>query len=1069
MSSTPQYFKQLTGCLLVTVGAIGLPLRSAIAQSVIVPDDTLGAERSIVQPQIDVGLFDAIRGGATRGKALFHSFGQFNVADGLSAYFLVKPEIEAIFARVTGNNRSDILGYLGTRIDNTPLLPSTASLFLLNPNGIIFGPNAQLDLSGSFLATTASGIKLSDGLTFSAANPQAVPLLTVSVPVGLQFGANVGGIEVNGAKLFAGEGQTLALLGGDLQIAQDAFIIMQSGNINLSAIEKRESVGLQSLDGRWKFDYTSTSNFKNIVIDKSNVFSGKTGNAPAADIFLTSKNLTLQNDTSVAALLEANDSGGNIKILAAGDVLLHKTDAVGTKISTFNQSNGVARGGNISIEAGSLTIVDGASISTSILSGTGKAGSINLNLRGGLTIAGEYLSKRSFAQSSALESTFYSDEPGDAGNILVYAQDLKLDKGGRILLNNGGGKTPGLIDLQIRNGAVLTGGTTQGFASGIYNQRIDPTDRDEFVNSNSVVGIRVDAQSLLVENGAKISTSSAVDGSSRDIEINISDKLSVKGNQIISGSARKQYTVPSAIETQKSNGIGNAGKITLRVGTLEVLDGGSIGSDVSRLDFSSLGILKTSDGVFQGQSGTIDITAKERVIVDGYAAKPDSIGSFIDVYRISQINSGISAGAFAQGGNVSIQTKDLTVTNGGQILANTGAKGNAGDVSIAASGRVLVAGNSPEVDPSLYTVSRIASETRFAIQGDGGNINIIADLIELKNGGALRTANVNSVGDAGSLSLVARQDLKISGKSQNGNSSGIFSTVTSRSASVREELQKVFALVNTEQVVLTPEAIGNSGSITISAPVIKISDGGEISALNEAQGIAGSITANVSDRLILNNSNIQTRSDRTSGGAINLSAPVVLLRNDSNIKAQVGSGVGSGGSIEIQANSGIILLEDSDILAFAQDGRGGNITLNTPALLTRTYKPSDPTADLLTLDINGFVDINATGATSGIITLPDLNSLQNNRTELPQGLLDADKALSRSCLARNPNTGKFYITGAGGIPTQPGDPTLSNYSTLPVASASAEPTQIVEADGFYPLDNGKFVFGKACQTTEVPS
>jgi large exoprotein involved in heme utilization and adhesion len=240
---------------------------------------------------------------------------------------------------------------------------------------------------------------------------------------------------------------------------------------------------------------------------------------------------------------------------------------------------------------------------------------------------------------------------------------------------------------------------------------------------------------------------------------------------------------------------------------------------------------------------------------------------------------------------------------------------------------------------------------------------------------------------------------------------------------------------------------------------LRIDNNGFITARSTGGGQSGRIEVNLRDRAILNNAEIRTSSNFTSGGNIDLSAKAIVLRNDANIKAGILSGNGSGGNITLNAGA-IVLLEDSDILAFAPEGQGGNITLNTQALLTRTYKPSAPTADLLTLDTNGFVDINATGATSGIITLPDLNPLQNNRAELPQGLLDADKALSRSCLARNPKTGKFYITGAGGVPLQPGDPSLSSYSTLPVASA---PTEIVEADGFYPLDNGKFVFGKICQ------
>jgi filamentous hemagglutinin family protein len=1059
MRFTQYYFIHLLSGL----GVIGLLAIEVRAQSLIVPDNTLGNEGSIVESRPG---FDAIKGGATRETGLFHSFSEFGVGDRATVNFLVTPQIQNIFARVTGPGISDIQGSLGTRIDDAALSLSTASLFLLNPNGIVFGPNARLDLAGSFLATTASSVKFGDR-AFSAIDPQ-VPLLTVSVPMGLGFGQTVGDINIDGAQLSAGNGKTLAFIGGDVKVSNNAAVFMSSGNIHLGAIEASGSVGLQGFDGLWTIDDAGTSNFRNIILDRSLIVAVGDSKTPTADIFLTSKNLTLQNDVLFATLLKGDGAGGNIKIRATGDVLLQKSDVRGTNIFTFNQSDGVVRGGNISIEANSLTIADGASISPSTSAGSGKAGNIEVNLRGPLTIAGEYLYRNSdtlptekgTALPSSLNSTFSSKKIGDAGNIVVYAQSLRLENGGQILLTNGGGKTPGIIDLRIGRDAVFSGATTQGYSSGVYNQRVSAIDRDESINSEGILGVRINAQSLLIDKGAKVSTYSAIDGNSRDIEINISDKLTIRGEKVFMGEGGRQTAVSSRIETEKINGIGNAGKITLRAGTLEVLEGGSISSDTSILDVSGFKIPRTPNGVFQGQSGAIDIIAKDTVVIDGYGAQPFSIVGISGLYRVSQINSGVSDSGFAQGGNVSIQTKDLAVTNGGQILTNTGSRGNAGNISVVASGKVLVAGNSGEVDRSLYNVSRIASETRYAIQGDGGNISIVADLIELKNGGALRTSNVNSTGDAGSISLTANRELNISGKSQNGDSSGIFSTVTTSSSSGQADIQRIIDQISFLKFVLPNEAIGNGGTIAISTPVIRISDGGEISALNSAQGRAGSIAINLSDRLILNNSNIQTRAEKTSGGDINITSPVILLRNDSNIKTQVGSGAGSGGNINLIAKSGIVLLDDSDLLAFARDGQGGNISLFTRALLTRTYKPSDPASNLETLDTNGFVDINATGRTSGIITLPELNPLQNNRTDLNPGLIDTNQAISRSCLTRNPKTGKFVITGAGGIPPNPGDPPLSNYSTLPVGAA----TSIAEADNLYTLANGQVVIGKACQT-----
>jgi len=127
---------------------------SALAQ--IVPDRTLGNENSrTVSDTINNLPSDRIEGGATRGVNLFHSFREFNIGEGRGAYFANTNGIANIFTRVTGGSHSNILGTLGVQ--------GNANLFLLNPKGIVFGPNARLDLRGSFLGATADSIVFNNG------------------------------------------------------------------------------------------------------------------------------------------------------------------------------------------------------------------------------------------------------------------------------------------------------------------------------------------------------------------------------------------------------------------------------------------------------------------------------------------------------------------------------------------------------------------------------------------------------------------------------------------------------------------------------------------------------------------------------------------------------------------------------------------------------------------------------------------------------------------------------------------------------------------------------------------
>jgi filamentous hemagglutinin family protein len=180
---------------------------SAPAQ--IVPDGSLGAEGSVVVPQVINGLpSDQLEGGAVRGGNLFHSFGEFSVPDGRGAYFANPAGVANIFSRVTGGNISQILGTLGVL--------GNANLYFLNPNGIVFGPNARLDVRGSFLATTADSFQFPNGYAFSATNPDAPPLLTVNIPIGLNFRANPTKTIVNQGNLSTG--QDLTLTAGNLDL-----------------------------------------------------------------------------------------------------------------------------------------------------------------------------------------------------------------------------------------------------------------------------------------------------------------------------------------------------------------------------------------------------------------------------------------------------------------------------------------------------------------------------------------------------------------------------------------------------------------------------------------------------------------------------------------------------------------------------------------------------------------------------------------------------------------------------------------------------------------------------------
>jgi large exoprotein involved in heme utilization and adhesion len=107
----------------------------------------------------------------------------------------------------------------------------------------------------------------------------------------------------------------------------------------------------------------------------------------------------------------------------------------------------------------------------------------------------------------------------------------------------------------------------------------------------------------------------------------------------------------------------------------------------------------------------------------------------------------------------------------------------------------------------------------------------------------------------------------------------------------------------------------------------------------------------------------------------------------------------TGGDIDLKADS-ILAFDDSDILAYARNGTGGDITLNTPAFFGENYRPAPRNTDPDTLDLNNQVDVNAELVLySGVITTPDVSFIQNSLTELPENQIDTDSLLAIAALS----------------------------------------------------------------------
>ncbi|NJR73954.1 MAG: filamentous hemagglutinin N-terminal domain-containing protein [Scytonema sp. CRU_2_7] len=226
------------------------PLTTAVAQ--VSADGTVST--TVTSPD---GKNFNINDGTTRGTNLFHSFKEFSVPTGGSANFNNATSIQNIISRVTGGSVSNIDGLIKAL--------GNANLFLLNPAGIVFGPNASLNIGGSFLGSTANSFIFDNGFEFSATDLQAPPLLTINIPNGLRFRDNPGSItnqsnqsttvDSNGypVGLAVSSGNSLLLVGGDIN-SDGGKLTALGGRIELGGLAGAGTVGLEVSGNTFKLN-----------------------------------------------------------------------------------------------------------------------------------------------------------------------------------------------------------------------------------------------------------------------------------------------------------------------------------------------------------------------------------------------------------------------------------------------------------------------------------------------------------------------------------------------------------------------------------------------------------------------------------------------------------------------------------------------------------------------------------------------------------------------------------------------------------------------------------------------
>jgi filamentous hemagglutinin family protein len=619
-----------------------------------------------------------ILNGINKGNNLFHSFSNFSVPTGGSGTFdlINTPNITTIFSRVTGGNVSNIDGLIQTLNGNNPV-----SLFLMNPAGIVFGKNTSLNIGGSFVGTTANSIKFADGIEFSATNPGATPLLTMSVPIGLQMGQNPGDITVqntghrlskigyaivapldrsnNPVGLSVTSGNNLALIGGE--VALDGGVLnAPSGHIELGSASNG-TVNLNTSSPHWNFDYGNVKQFGNIHLSHQSLADAS--GTPAGSIHFQGRNISLQDASAALLVNQGNNNSGDISVNASESLQL---GGVGT--NRFPQSRlradnlGDGAGGNILVSASQVFLYDGGTVN-GFNFGKGSGSNISLEIGDLLQLVG--LSPIG-GTSSLITNTSNS---GKGGDIRVVTKKLQILDGAEI------------DNVSVANG--MGGNTTINAADFIEVMGQNLHDSLILVTTFSQANagqLTINTAKLRVQDGGGIVASTLNSGNGGDLLINASDSVEVSGVSSISRlpsriGARAELLAPPIRRLLRLPDVitGNTGKLVVNTPRLQITDGAIVGVD--------------HQGI--GDAGKLEVNA--------VSIRLDNGGKIT------------AATVQGKGGNISVQANDLIVRRGSSIVTNAGGIGNGGNITI----------NSPII--LGWENSDIIAN---AFQGNGGNIQI---------------------------------------------------------------------------------------------------------------------------------------------------------------------------------------------------------------------------------------------------------------------------------------------------------------------------------------------------------
>ncbi|WP_066424627.1 S-layer family protein [Anabaena sp. 4-3] len=1037
----------ITTVISLVVGINAMMGISNCAIAGIIPEDTTLVNKS--------GSIFFIEGGTQVGHNLFHSFSEFSLPWKHTAYFNNQANIQNIFSRITGKQASYIDGLLQAN--------HQANLFIINPNGIIFGPNASLQIGGSFVASTANSINFTNNQKFNVKPEDSTPLLTINTPIGLQFGANPGHIQVQGASVLqVTADQTLALIGGDVLLENTNIQTIQAGGrIELGSVASEGQVSFNSGKFGFSFNFDAVSQLGNIQL------SPGTNIDTLGDIQITGKNLLIDN--------------GLVK--AGNDLIINTTNS----IQIFNRT-GILSAiapidiGNTTINTKNLLVQDGSYIGVEI-------GNLTINASETIQVIADpnVLSDN----ASRIFATASEDTTKAAGNLTINTRHLSVRDGSQIITNSSSISVPsspallslfnavetvnrGNLTVNASESVTLSGSSfPETYPSGLFTTTFEGEDSGK---------LTINTKFLSITDGAQIFTMNYSENQSGNLLVNATEKVEItgtsptgkiatdaqnnglidepvpdimlKGFPFVPG-LQIENTLPSGLFSN-APGLGDAGDIHIHTRELVARDGGQISANtfdegrggnlkvnatqqVQLLGASANGI---SSGLFTranplatGEAGTLNILTGNLLVQDGAQVSASTFGvgkggnlnvqatEGIKLIGVSRQN--VPSGLFTQAnpirindidipkvdesitrgdaGEINIHTSSLLVRDGAQVSASTFGSGKGGNVIVKATGGIELIGTSGNED--LFPSGLFAAAINAT--GDAGNLVVNSPSLLVRDGAQVGVST-SGAGKGGNLTLNIPDRMQLIGTAVNGAfPSGLFATAAANST-------------------------GNAGNLIINTNLLQVWQKAGIAVQSRGEGGAGNLHINAGS-IDLNNQAFISADTRGVNAKSNLpqaninlrSQDLILLRGNSSITTNARGSNVVGGNITIDTQL-LAAFENSDISANSADFRGGSVKITAEGITGTQFRTgltpeSDITATGATPELSGTVEI----------TTPEVDP-SRGLMELPSNVSDVSNRIAQKCrtnaaVARQAN--EFLITGKGGIPANPYD-TLESESAI---------------------------------------